>query len=266
MIQNSITHRNRHPGGFTLIEIAIVIIIIGLILGGVLKGQELIRSARTHSVADQGSAVKAAILGFVDRYRALPGDYDKASATIAGVESGQDGDGNGRVGYNDSATPGKPDEANRLLESGLVWLHLVKSGFLSGGSDGRPLRPGDLGSWSCPTETCILNAFNGPMMFIYANEQTGVNWASDSAYSNQLWVGKNIPAELIAELDRKMDDGSPSTGHFRAGDGFVEGAAALVGNMCATGGKLPKKEQPEGVPFKWDSKTQAIDCGAVLLF
>jgi prepilin-type N-terminal cleavage/methylation domain-containing protein len=258
--------RSRYQGGFTLIEIAIVIIIIGLILGGVLKGQELIRSARTHSVADQGSAVKAAIMGFADRYRALPGDYAKASANISGVAAGQDGDGNGRIGYNDSKSPGKPDEANRLLETGLVWLHLAKAGFISGGFTGNPLRPGDLTGWSCPADTCTINAFNEPMLFIYANEQTGVTWASDVAFSNQLWVGKSIPAELTAELDRKMDDGNPSTGHFRAGDGFVEGAPTLVGDMCATGGKLPKKEQTEGAPFNWDTKNQANNCGAVLLF
>ncbi|MBF0463052.1 MAG: prepilin-type N-terminal cleavage/methylation domain-containing protein [Magnetococcales bacterium] len=254
-----------HQGGFTLIEIAVVIIIIGLILGGVLKGQELIRSARTHSVADQGSAVRAAIMAFADRYRALPGDYDKASANIPGVETGQDGDGNGRIGYDDSKTPGKPDEANRLLEPALVWLHLAKAGFITGAFDGKPLRPGDLHGWSCPPETCLLNAFNAPMIFIYANEQTGVSWASDTAYSNQLWLGKNIPVELIAELDRKMDDGNPSTGHFRVGDGFIEGVPALVGDVCATGGKLAKKDQ-EGSPFKWDVKNQAADCGAVLLF
>ncbi|MBF0160882.1 MAG: prepilin-type N-terminal cleavage/methylation domain-containing protein [Magnetococcales bacterium] len=258
-------YRNPRQGGFTLIEMAIVILIIGLILGGVLKGQELIRSARTHSVADQGSAVKAAILGFTDRFRALPGDYARASTNIEGVASGQDGDGNGRVGYNDSKTPGKPDEANRLLESSLVWLHLSKANFISGSFDGKPLQPGDFNSWSCAAETCMINAFNAPMFFIYANEQTGVSWASDTANSNQLWVGKGIPAELIAELDRKMDDGNPSTGTFRAGDGFVEGAPTLVGNMCATGGKLPKKEA-EGVPFRWDSKNQASDCGAVVLF
>ncbi len=258
--------RTPQQGGFTLIEIAIVIIIIGLILGGVLKGQELIRTARTHSVADQGSAVRAAIMGFADRYRALPGDYDNASANIPGVESGQDGDGNGRVGYNDSKTPGKPDEANRLLEPSLAWLHLAKAGFISGAFDGKPLRPGDLSGWGCPPESCMMNAFNAPMFFIYANEQTGVTWASDTARSNQLWVGKNIPVELIAELDRKMDDGNPSTGHFRAGDGFVEGAPALVGTVCATGGKLPTKDHPEGSPFQWDIKGQAIDCGAVLLF
>jgi prepilin-type N-terminal cleavage/methylation domain-containing protein len=64
-------------GGFTLVEIAIVLVIIGLLLGGILKGQELITSARVRNLADQASAVQAAYYGFVDRYHAIPGDMLK---------------------------------------------------------------------------------------------------------------------------------------------------------------------------------------------
>lgn len=271
--------RTRHAGGFTLIEIAIVIIIIGLILGGVLKGQELIRTARTHNVADQGSAIKAAILGFTDRFQELPGDYKKASDTIPGIGSEQNGDGNGRVGYDDSKEPGKPDEANRRKEAGLVWLHLAKSGFVSGEFDGKPLELNDETSWNCRAETCLINAFKGPLMFLYDNEQTGISWASDMLKSNQLWSGKNLPVEVLAELDRKLDDGKPSTGNFRVGDGFLEGSLTPVGNLCAKGGTLAKKnkknkksekgkkdETTDGTAYIWDAKSQVGDCGAVLLF
>lgn len=258
----------RHAGGFTLIEIAIVIIIIGLILGVVLKGQELIRTARTHNVADQSSATKASILAFTDRFRALPGDYKKASDNIPDVGGGHNGDGNGRVGYDDSKKPGMPDEANRRREAGLVWLHLAKAGFVSGGFDGKPLRPGDEAGWNCDDATCMLNAYNGPLLFLYASEQAGVSWASDMLKSNQLWTGKNLPVELLAELDRKLDDGKPSTGNFRVGDGFLEGGRAPVGNICATGGRLPGagKGETEGVPFVWNIKGRGADCGGVVLF
>ena len=254
--------------GFTLIEIAIVIIIIGLILGGVLKGQELIRTARTHNVADQGSATKAAILGFSDRFRALPGDYDKASDTIPGVESGQNGDGNNRVGYDDSKSPNKPDGPNRLKEAGLVWLHLAQSGFISGSFNGAPLSPEDETQWRCRAETCMQNAFNGSLLFLYANEQTGVSWPSDMLKSNQLWTGRNLPVELLFELDRKLDDGKPSTGNIRVADGFLEGSRSPVGSVCATGGTLAKegKEASAGTPYSWNVKEQETDCGAVLLF
>src|SRR5512147_1160175 len=66
--------------GFTLIEIAIVLVIIGLLLGGVLKGQELITSARVRNLISTQDGIKAAYFGFQDRYRALPGDYPGAQA------------------------------------------------------------------------------------------------------------------------------------------------------------------------------------------
>ena len=75
----------RQQNGFTLIEIAIVLVIIGLLLGGVLKGQELITSARVRNLISQQDGVKAAYFGFLDRYRALPGDYTTATTNIANI-------------------------------------------------------------------------------------------------------------------------------------------------------------------------------------
>src|ERR1700687_5960308 len=76
----------RRQSGFTLIEIAIVLVIIGLLLGGVLKGQELITAARVRNIAAQLDGVKIAYLGFQDRFRSLPGDYanTQAGANIPG--------------------------------------------------------------------------------------------------------------------------------------------------------------------------------------
>ena len=72
----------RYSQGFTLIEIAIVLVIIGLLLGGVLKGQELITGARVRNLISQQDGIKAAFFGFQDRYRALPGDYASADTNI----------------------------------------------------------------------------------------------------------------------------------------------------------------------------------------
>ena len=83
--------------GFTLIEIAIVLVIIGLLLGGVLKGQELITSARVRNLISQQDGIKAAFFGFQDRYRALPGDYANASANIKCPAACLNGDGNGQI-------------------------------------------------------------------------------------------------------------------------------------------------------------------------
>src|SRR5512135_1570621 len=76
------TNTMRKQQGFTLIEIAIVLVIIGLLLGGVLKGQELINAARVRNIAAQLDGVKIAYLGFQDRYRTYPGDMPTAQAAV----------------------------------------------------------------------------------------------------------------------------------------------------------------------------------------
>ena len=72
-------------GGFTLIEIAIVLVIIGLLLGGVLKGQELINTARVRALNNSVDGVTAAWFSFQDRYRAFPGDYTQATVNLPGI-------------------------------------------------------------------------------------------------------------------------------------------------------------------------------------
>ena len=116
--------RNRQSG-FTLIEIAIVLVIIGLLLGGVLKGQELITGARVRNLIQQQDGVKAAYFGFLDRFRALPGDYATATTTITNISATPctgNGNGNGQI-EPPAATP---------WEATLAWEHLSKAGFING--------------------------------------------------------------------------------------------------------------------------------------
>ncbi len=181
--------------GFTLIEIAIVLVIIGLLLGGVLKGQEMITSAKVRNLADQANGIKAAFFAFQDRYRALPGDYDNAANNIAGVAGGANGgngDGNGLVNANN--------------DRGLFWLHLSAAGFITGNFDGTAQANG-LG---CPTTTCPKNTFGAPMVFSFGNIADGT-----ARNTHELRTGRSIPVDIMAELDRKVDDGIPLTGGFR---------------------------------------------------
>ena len=84
-------------GGFTLVEIAIVLVIIGLLLGGVLKGQELITQAKIRNVANDINGMSAAVYGYQDRYKKFPGD-DNDAATRWTNPATESGDGNGAVG------------------------------------------------------------------------------------------------------------------------------------------------------------------------
>src|SRR5438309_1905103 len=83
--------------GFTLVEIAIVLVIIGLLLGGILKGQEMITQAKIKNVIADFSGVSAAYHGYQDRYRAIPGDDPNAASRWAVAPAAQPGDGNGII-------------------------------------------------------------------------------------------------------------------------------------------------------------------------
>src|SRR5574340_953451 len=89
------SHLPQRQSGFTLIEIAIVLVIIGLLLGGILKGQELITQGRIRNVSNDFQSVTAAINLYQDRYRALPGDDVGAAARWAAPVATASGDGNG---------------------------------------------------------------------------------------------------------------------------------------------------------------------------
>ena len=191
--------------GFTLIEIAIVMVIIGLLLGGVLKGQSMINSAKVRSLNNKIDGISAAWFAFQDRYRALPGDMIGANAAAQignGILAAQGGDGFGTV--------------NTGIESGFLWLHLAGAGFISGSYSGAAA-PGPAGNvYECPTGSlgvCPDNGFGLGMEISFS----AVSFPAPAAAANTLYTGSNIPVVLAAELDRKIDDGIPITGAVRGG-------------------------------------------------
>lgn len=210
--------------GFTLIEISIVLVIIGLILGGALKGQELIQSAKVRSSINQIDGVKAAYYAFQDRYRALPGDYIKATVNLPNPPAS--------IAIVDGDSDGVVDAAERPQ----VWAQLGIAGFLVGEFDGAA---GSTGQFNCPTTSCLSNPFGGTMSFSFANLAAG----GGTGNSNQLVTGQRMPVGIIAEIDRKIDDGFPTSGIFqsttnaafsacRSGDDWDVSAASPSAN-CA---------------------------------
>src|SRR4051812_8767428 len=103
--------------GFTLVEIAIVLVIIGLLLGGILKGQELINSAKVKNLANDFRTIPTYVYGYQDKFRSLPGD-DAAAPSHVGAPATHKGDGNGTIdGQWDDPETG-------TTESNLFWEHV----------------------------------------------------------------------------------------------------------------------------------------------
>ncbi len=217
--------------GFTLIEIAIVLVIIGLLLGGVLKGQELITSARVRNIISTQDGVKAAYFGFLDRYRALPGDYGGASTNIPNCTGCQNGDNNGQILLNGA-----------ILESVSAWEHLSKAGFVTG-SYVYSATPG-------PSNTPV-NPYGSLNQLIFDNNyQDGASATGPTRHN--LKTGNNVPSDILAEVDRKVDDGLATGGQVRFSP--LGGATNAAQECFATAGGA------------WQSATPNANCGAASLF
>jgi prepilin-type N-terminal cleavage/methylation domain-containing protein len=183
----------RNQQGFTLVEIAIVLVIIGLLLGGILKGQEMIIQAKIKNAIADFSGVSAAYFGYQDRYRAIPGD-DPQATRWAGATAG---DGNRTMtGLYASTTP--------TDESRLWWDHLRRSGFVSGSGNAQP-----------------QNAFNG-ILGVQTGDGTATTGATPTVpgpilggITNLFLCSNNLPDKVAIALDVQMDDGMVATGSVR---------------------------------------------------
>ena len=242
----------RSQSGFTLVEIAIVLVIIGLLLGGILKGQELINSARVRNLADMNAGIQAAYYGFIDRYRQVPGDVDTTVAEQAiGVDINGGGNANGRL---DVGT------ATVWTESSAVWEHLSKAGFISGTYQGTAT---DADTYR---EDAPLNAFNAPAILFRTNDyfDTQDDLTDNSgAVRLSLTIGKNIPVNIARELDVKLDDGLPGSGVARMT--LEDGEAGIADFAGLDTGDATCVDTGEN-PDIWDINTNSQDCNMVFLY
>jgi hypothetical protein len=185
------------------------------------------------NLTQQQDGVRAAYFGFLDRYRALPGDYSAATTNISGVSAsspcgGGNGNGNGQI------EPGN--------ESVLAWEHLSKSGFLNG-------------SYTCAatesTTTTPNNPYGTRMQLVYDAVYDGTPTAR-----HNVKTGNQIPSDILAEVDRKIDDGNATGGTFRF-SAYAGGGTAPVGS-----GTCYLAAAPNG----WAAQNVVTNCGGASLF
>ncbi len=195
----------RAQTGFTLVELAIVLVIIGLLLGGVLKGQQMIQNAKYKNFRQQIDAYRAAVYSFQDRYGALPGDMADASTRLHAPSGVTIKNGNG-----DGVIQGGYCDRNNE-ESCLVWQHLILAGLISGD-------PAQTGKKAQRHHT-----YGG----VISSIATGT-WANGRNELKLLMRG--VPGDVAQRLDDELDDGNATSGDIArfGGSGSTYNANQMV--------------------------------------
>lgn len=206
----------KKQSGFTLIEIAIVLVIIGLLLGGVLKGQELINSARVKNLANDFRTVPTYIYGYQDRFRAIPGDDPAVVAHVNGTlaTGGAGTVGNGLIN-------GLWNSATATDESFLFWQHVRLANF-------------------APGPTAIADASYAPTNALGARiGVTAINPPIAGMTGSYYVCSGSIDGGQARQLDVTLDDGVTDTGSLRVTTNqtapTAAGAAALPNANVTTG-------------------------------
>ncbi|PKO83778.1 MAG: prepilin-type cleavage/methylation domain-containing protein [Betaproteobacteria bacterium HGW-Betaproteobacteria-11] len=184
--------RNRQSG-FTLVEIAIVLVIIGLLLGGVLKGQELINSAKVKNIISDIRNVSVFIYGYQDKYKALPGDDPQANAHHGGTTATCAGClGNGIIngGYNSTTNTD---------ESYLFWQHVRLANLAAG-----------------PTNVADANYIPKNADGGLIGVQSAANPVIAGMTGTYLVCTDGVLGKFVKQMDTTLDDGETSTGSVRA--------------------------------------------------
>jgi len=213
--------------GFTLIELSIVLVIIGLLVAGITGGQSLIRAAELQSVVKDTQQFKTALNTFSLQYNSLPGDLSNASEYWPDCDPtppiGRPCDGNddGEIGLFLGVAADNPHEIFR------AWQHLALAGLLPGEFTGLGVGLGNFtvtpGSnapaskleggayWMAEWNSAIATGFATPNV----SRRDGLAiylGAEDPFFGGVYHLGGLLSPADARVIDKKADDGNPDSG------------------------------------------------------
>lgn len=188
--------------GFTLVEIAIVLVVIGLLLGAILAGQEVVLNSQIRNTINEYNNVASAVFVYQDRYRQVPGDDTTAISrwTIAISPTGGDA-GNRRIN-------GTWNTGTNAEETGIFWHHLRNDELVAGPRDATINQ-----SFELPR-----NAFNGLIGVQDLPVALGM--------ADRVICQSNVPVKAAVIIDSRIDDD--------IGNGAASDTGSLRGQLDGT--------------------------------
>lgn len=211
--------------GFTLVEIAIVLVIIGLLLGGILKGQELIASAKVKNLIGDFRGISAMVYGYQDKFRSFPGDQNQ-SQLDASFGAGK-ATAATATGLNNGRLDGDWNTSTRTDETWVFWQHVRFANLAAGPTEiaDPNFTPKNADGGRIGIESG-LNAAGAPAPFV--SGMTGAFFVCSD----------NIQGRYAKQMDTTLDDGNARTGSVRiVATGAARGASpGLVTSDIVDGG------------------------------
>ena len=187
----------KQNNGFTLVEIAIVLVVAGLLVGAVLKGQDMMLNAQLKRVESDAAGLHLAMASYQDRYRQMPGDDSDAQSRFDAYAplSANDvnGDGSGVIDGLWDEHNTDTLEAAGAAESEKFFAHLRAAGLIPGGSydTARPMNTND----------GRIGVQDGALQI-----------------SGHVAVFGHLDGVFLKIIESRLDDGKPNTGRIQADD------------------------------------------------
>jgi prepilin-type N-terminal cleavage/methylation domain-containing protein len=215
--------------GFSLIELAIALVVIGLILGGIFKGQELIERGRLQKTISQIAEYQIALTHFIEHYEALPGDFNLASATWG--QQALDGNQNGVVGGHG---------LERGSEAVGFWQHLFLAGLIQ--DSGRSAQGGEVHFGQGVPKSPLGGGFT-----VETDPEPDLKglWMLLGQEAGNRGNGPLLTPSQAMAIDKKLDNGDPLSGRIRA----KEGTGVSSGHCVAKGRYAVHHKEPACVLY-----------------